>query len=38
MIVGLGDGSVRSDNQGISQVTFNIAMLPNDGLTLPSDW
>jgi prepilin-type N-terminal cleavage/methylation domain-containing protein len=38
MIVGLGDGSVRSVNQGISQVTFNIAMLPNDGLTLPSDW
>jgi prepilin-type N-terminal cleavage/methylation domain-containing protein len=24
--------------QGMSQVTFNIAMTPNDGLTLPSDW
>ncbi len=38
MIVGLGDGSVRNVNQGISQMTFNLAMIPNDGATLPSDW
>jgi prepilin-type N-terminal cleavage/methylation domain-containing protein len=38
LIVGLGDGSVRLVSQGVSQPTFNIAMVPNDGLTLPSDW
>jgi prepilin-type N-terminal cleavage/methylation domain-containing protein len=38
LIVGLGDGSVRNLNQGISQLTFNIAMVPNDGLSLPPDW
>jgi prepilin-type N-terminal cleavage/methylation domain-containing protein len=38
LIVALGDGSVRNINQGVSQLTFNIAMVPNDGLTLPSDW
>jgi prepilin-type N-terminal cleavage/methylation domain-containing protein len=38
LMVALGDGSVRSINQGISQPTFNIAMVPNDGITLPSDW
>jgi prepilin-type N-terminal cleavage/methylation domain-containing protein len=38
MLVGMGDGSVHSVNQGISQVTFNIAMVPNDGLPLPADW
>jgi prepilin-type N-terminal cleavage/methylation domain-containing protein len=36
--VGMGDGSVRSVNRGISQTTFNIAMVPNDSLTLPADW
>jgi prepilin-type N-terminal cleavage/methylation domain-containing protein len=34
----LGDGSVRILNQGMSQLTFNIAMVPNDGLPLGSDW
>ncbi len=38
LLVGLGDGSVRSISQGISQNTFNIALVPNDGLPLPSDW
>jgi prepilin-type N-terminal cleavage/methylation domain-containing protein len=38
LLVGLGDGSVRLVSQGISQPTFNIAMVPNDGLPLPSDW
>ncbi len=38
LMVGLGDGSVRSIAQGISQLTFNYAMVPNDGMPLPSDW
>jgi prepilin-type N-terminal cleavage/methylation domain-containing protein len=38
MVVGLGDGSVRLINQSISQTTFNVAMVPNDGLSLQSDW
>jgi prepilin-type N-terminal cleavage/methylation domain-containing protein len=36
--VALGDGSVRVLNSSISQVTFNIAMVPNDRLPLLSDW
>jgi prepilin-type N-terminal cleavage/methylation domain-containing protein len=42
LIVALGDGSVRNISQGISSIaapyTFNIAMVPNDGLPLGSDW
>jgi prepilin-type N-terminal cleavage/methylation domain-containing protein len=42
LIVGLGDGSVRIVSQGISSTkapfTFNIALVPNDGLPMPSDW
>jgi prepilin-type N-terminal cleavage/methylation domain-containing protein len=38
LLVALGDGSVRNLNQGISQLTFNIAMVPNDGVTLGPDW
>ncbi len=42
LIVGLGDGSVRNVSSGISSVTapftFNVAMVPNDGLVLGSDW
>jgi prepilin-type N-terminal cleavage/methylation domain-containing protein len=42
LLVGLGDGSVRNINQGISSTTapytFNLAMVPNDGLPLGSDW
>jgi prepilin-type N-terminal cleavage/methylation domain-containing protein len=38
LIVGLGDGSVRNISSGISQGTFNIAMIPNEGLPLPADW
>lgn len=34
----MGDGSVRSINQGISQLTFNVAMVPNDGIPLGADW
>jgi prepilin-type N-terminal cleavage/methylation domain-containing protein len=36
--VGLGDGSVRMVNSGISQVTWTRAVSPIDGLTLGSDW
>lgn len=36
--VGMGDGSVRPLNQGISQLTFNVAMVPNDGIPLGTDW
>jgi prepilin-type N-terminal cleavage/methylation domain-containing protein len=38
LLAGLGDGSVRTISQSISQNTFNIALVPNDGLVLPSDW
>jgi prepilin-type N-terminal cleavage/methylation domain-containing protein len=35
---GLGDGSVRMLGQGMSQTTYSLALIPNDGLPLPSDW
>jgi prepilin-type processing-associated H-X9-DG protein len=38
LMVGMGDGSVRLVNQGVSQVVFNIAMVPNDQLPLPGSW
>jgi prepilin-type N-terminal cleavage/methylation domain-containing protein/prepilin-type processing-associated H-X9-DG protein len=38
MNVGLGDGSVRFLAQGTSPTTWWIAVVPNDGLPLPSDW
>ncbi|HEY7330784.1 MAG TPA: DUF1559 domain-containing protein [Gemmataceae bacterium] len=38
MLTALGDGSVRILNQGMAQVTFNTAMVPNDGLSLGPDW
>ncbi|HTU19136.1 MAG TPA: DUF1559 domain-containing protein [Gemmataceae bacterium] len=38
MMAGLGDGSVRIINSGMSQNTFNLAMIPNDGLPLGKDW
>ncbi len=38
LLVGLGDGSTRNISSGISQLTFNLAMIPNDGLPMPSDW
>jgi prepilin-type N-terminal cleavage/methylation domain-containing protein len=36
--VALGDGSVRVITSGMSQLTFNVALVPNDGLVLGSDW
>ena len=38
MNVGMGDGSVRFLAQGISATTWWIAVVPNDGLVLGSDW
>jgi prepilin-type N-terminal cleavage/methylation domain-containing protein len=38
MLAALGDGSVRIINQGMAPLTFNIAMVPNDGLTNGPDW
>jgi prepilin-type N-terminal cleavage/methylation domain-containing protein len=38
LIAGLGDGSVRNIAQGMSQTTFNLALIPNDGYPMPSDW
>ncbi len=38
MNAALGDGSVRFLSQGMSPTTWWIAVVPNDGLPLPSDW
>jgi prepilin-type N-terminal cleavage/methylation domain-containing protein len=38
ILVGLFDGSVRVVAQGISQYTWQNAVMPNDGLPLGSDW
>jgi prepilin-type N-terminal cleavage/methylation domain-containing protein len=38
VLVGLGDGSVRSVSSGVSQPTWQAAVLPNDGVPLGSDW
>jgi hypothetical protein len=38
IITGLADGSVRNVSQGISQTTWWLALLPNDGYPMPSDW
>jgi prepilin-type N-terminal cleavage/methylation domain-containing protein len=38
ILVGLGDGSVKVINQGISPGTFTLAMIPNDQLVLGADW
>jgi prepilin-type N-terminal cleavage/methylation domain-containing protein len=38
IMVGLGDGSVRLVNSGVSQTTWADAMQPNDGNPLGSDW
>jgi prepilin-type N-terminal cleavage/methylation domain-containing protein len=35
---GMGDGSVRGLTQGISQRTYILALIPNDGQPLGSDW
>ena len=34
----LADGSVRNVSAGVSQLTFNLALVPDDGLVLGADW
>ncbi|QJW93560.1 DUF1559 family PulG-like putative transporter [Frigoriglobus tundricola] len=38
ILAGLGDGSVRAVSSGMSQTTWFLANVPNDGLPVPSDW
>jgi prepilin-type N-terminal cleavage/methylation domain-containing protein len=38
IIAGLGDGSVRAVSSGVSQLTWFLANVPNDGGVLGSDW
>jgi prepilin-type N-terminal cleavage/methylation domain-containing protein len=38
IIAALADASVRPVSQGISTNTWWLALLPNDGLPMPSDW
>ena len=38
IMVGLGDGSVRMVNSGISATTWADACIPNDGAPLGADW
>jgi len=37
-LVGMMDGSVRGVTATVSQQTWQIAIVPDDGLTLPSNW
>jgi prepilin-type N-terminal cleavage/methylation domain-containing protein len=38
MMVGLGDGSIRLVNSGVTALTWSEAIFPNDGQPLGSDW
>jgi hypothetical protein len=38
IVVGLGDGSCRIVNPGISVASWTYAIYPNDGQTLSGDW
>jgi prepilin-type N-terminal cleavage/methylation domain-containing protein len=38
ILAGLGDGSVKNIAQGMSQTTYNLGLIPNDGYPMPSDW
>jgi prepilin-type N-terminal cleavage/methylation domain-containing protein len=38
ILVGMGDGSVRTVGGGVSPLTWMLANVPNDGLVLGSDW
>jgi prepilin-type N-terminal cleavage/methylation domain-containing protein len=38
ILAGLGDGSVKMLAQGMSQPTYNFALIPNDSYPMPSDW
>jgi prepilin-type N-terminal cleavage/methylation domain-containing protein len=34
----LGDGSVRGLSRGLSSYSYNLALIPNDGMVMGSDW
>lgn len=38
ILAGLGDASVKMIAQGMSTTTYNLALIPNDGYPMPSDW
>jgi hypothetical protein len=38
LLVGLADGSVRGVTASVTAQTWHIAMGPQDGLVLPSNW
>jgi prepilin-type N-terminal cleavage/methylation domain-containing protein len=38
ILAGLGDGSVKNIAQGMSPTTYGLALIPNDGYPMPSDW
>lgn len=38
IMVSLADGSVRTVSQGVSPTTWLLALVPNDGYPMPSDW
>jgi prepilin-type N-terminal cleavage/methylation domain-containing protein len=35
---GMCDGSVKSISQGTSQTSYDLALIPNDGIPIPQDW
>lgn len=38
ILAGIGDGSVKQIAQGTSYITYNLALIPTDGYSLPPDW
>jgi prepilin-type N-terminal cleavage/methylation domain-containing protein len=38
ILAGLGDASVKMIAQGMSFTTYGLALIPNDGYPMPSDW
>ena len=38
VLAGIGDGSVRNLSSGLSQYTYNLALIPSDGYPMGSDW
>jgi type II secretory pathway pseudopilin PulG len=38
VLAGMGDGSVRSLSSGVGYYSYNLALIPNDGWTMLSDW
>ena len=38
LLVGLGDGSVRSVSSGVSALSWNLAVNPADGRVFDSTW